>query len=130
MSGTSASSPAVNPTPADRTATVWFIVGGVLVALLLAFVVSRYASGSPDGLERVAADKGIDTEVTDHALGDWPFADYSTRGIDDEGLGTGVAGVIGVGVTFAVAFGAVWLVRLGRRDDAGQTRSEVDTGSV
>ncbi|HEX6514232.1 MAG TPA: PDGLE domain-containing protein, partial [Nocardioidaceae bacterium] len=40
-----------------RTRT--FLVVGFLVALLLAGVVSYYASGSPDGLNRVAQDNGF-----------------------------------------------------------------------
>ena len=32
----------------------WFVAGGLLVALLLAGVVSNFASGSPDGLDATA----------------------------------------------------------------------------
>jgi hypothetical protein len=82
-----------------------FVVVGLLIALLLAFAVSPNASSSPDGLEKVAAEKGIDSDARTHAMSDGPLADYAVRGIDDSGLSTGVAGVIGVTITFGVAFG-------------------------
>jgi len=91
-----------------RTAS--FIVGGLAVALLLAFGVSRYASSEPDGLEKVAADQGLVADERPHPLADGPLAGYATRGVDDPGTATGVAGVIGVVVTFTVAGGLVWVV--------------------
>ncbi len=45
---------------AKRKALWLFVVGGLLVALALAFFVSPYASSSPDGLNKVAEDKGFD----------------------------------------------------------------------
>lgn len=95
--------------------TTGFLLAGLAVALVLAFGVSRWASSEPDGLERVAADRGIDRGEQPHALGEGPLADYGTAGIDDPGLSTGVAGVIGVAVTFAVAAGAVLMSRRVRR---------------
>jgi cobalt/nickel transport system permease protein len=88
---------------------VVFVLAGLAVAVLLAGGMSRFASSQPDGLEKVAADQGIDTRERDHLLADGPFADDTAEGVDD-GLGTGVAGMVGVVVTFAVASGAVWLV--------------------
>ncbi|CAM5243626.1 hypothetical protein SANTM175S_09749 [Streptomyces antimycoticus] len=46
-----------------RTRRVWF--AGLAAALLCAGVVSFYASASPDGLEKVAHDKGIDAKEED-----------------------------------------------------------------
>jgi hypothetical protein len=100
--------------------TRWFVIGGLAVALVLAFGVSRYASSEPDGLERVAADNGIDTDEADHALADGPFADYAAEGVEDEGLATGLAGVVGVAATFAVAGGAVWLLTRARPSRSGR----------
>ena len=88
-----------------------FAVGALAVALVLAFVVSPFASSAPDGLERVAADEALDTGATAHALEDGPLADYAVSGIDHERLSTGVAGVIGVLVTFAVGTGAFFAIR-------------------
>ncbi|MFF4991137.1 energy-coupling factor ABC transporter permease [Streptosporangium saharense] len=85
----------------------WFLPAGVLVAALLAGVVSFYASSSPDGLERVAEDKGFIGQASDHALGDQPLADYGEVG----GIPVGVAGLVGVGVTLAVGGGLFFAVR-------------------
>lgn len=104
--------------------STWFILGGLLVALLLAGVVSNFASGSPDGLDS-ASTKGCTTnaegEITggtclgsaaqDHELADSPFADYGLAGVGNEFLGTGLAGVLGVLLTFAVAGGLFWVAR-------------------
>jgi cobalt/nickel transport system permease protein len=96
--------------------TTWgFVAAGLAVALALAFFVSPYANSNPDGLEKVAADKGIDTGVTEHATADGPLADYGVRGVDDSRLSTGLAGVIGVIATFVVCFGLFVLVRARRR---------------
>lgn len=90
-----------------------FLAVGLGITLLLAGVLSAYASASPDGLERVAEDFGFAESAQDHASSDSPFADYSTKGVDDDGLAGGLAGVVGVVATLVVA---VWLFRfLGRR---------------
>lgn len=91
-----------------------FVLGGLAVALALAVGVSRYASTQPDGLSKVATDEGLDGEQVDHALDEGPLAGYSTRGVDDQGMSKGLAGVVGVGVTFLVAGGAVRLATRGR----------------
>lgn len=92
-----------------------FVAGGLIVALALAFFVSPSASGDPDGLNKVAMDKGFDDTETDHALGDGPTAGYEVRGVDDDRLSTGLAGIIGVAVTFSVAGGVMLVVRRARR---------------
>jgi len=101
----------------DRKNVVLFIVGGLVVALGLAFFASPFASGSPDGLERVSIDEGFAETAEDHALDDSPLADYGVEGVDDERLSTGLAGVIGVAITFGVAmvlFGVLRLLRARR----------------
>ena len=85
--------------------------------LLLAFFVSPFASSAPDGLEKVAADKGLDTGEQAHALADGPLADYAVKGVDNEKLSTGLAGVIGVAVTFAVGLGLFVVLKKVRRPD-------------
>jgi PDGLE domain len=92
----------------SRRTTV-FLIGGLLVAILLAVGVSQFASSQPDGLEKVSAEEGIDRDVLDHSLGDSPFADYGTSGVDNARVGTGIAGFVGVFLAFGAASGAVWL---------------------
>jgi cobalt/nickel transport system permease protein len=92
-----------------------FVIIGVAVSLVLVFVAAPHASSSPDGLEKVAADTGIDLQVTDHAMADSPLADYGVQGIDSPGLGTGVSGALGVVATFVLGAGLVGLLRVTRR---------------
>jgi hypothetical protein len=102
----------------ERKNLMLFIVGGLIVALGLAFFVSPLASSSPDGLEKVSIDQGFDDTAEDHALADGPLADYGVEGVDDEGLSTGLAGIIGVAITFGlgmILFGALRTIRA-RRD--------------
>ncbi|MGW8765777.1 energy-coupling factor ABC transporter permease [Streptomyces sp. NPDC055815] len=101
--------PAATPLAQGSPKKLW--IGGVVTALVLAGFVSFYASASPDGLEKVAADKGIDKNVEEHAAADSPLADYGVKGIEAPRLSGGLAGVIGVGATLAVGTGAFWVVR-------------------
>ncbi|WP_406066958.1 PDGLE domain-containing protein [Micromonospora sp. NBC_01638] len=112
-----------------------FLAGGLLVALLLAGVVSNYASSHPDGLDSsllkgctVDADDNIVAgscpaqQARDHELADSPLADYGVRGVQNSFVSTGLSGVLGVLVTFAIGAGGFWLLR--RR---GTTLTDGDT---
>jgi cobalt/nickel transport protein len=95
-----------------------FLLGGLLATIGLALVVSGFASSSPDGLERVAEDKGFLETARDHLFADGPLADYTVRGVENERLSTGLSGLIGVLVTFGIGmalFALVRAVRSGRR---------------
>lgn len=92
---------------------------GLALVSALAFLVAPLASSEPDGLDRVAIDHGFDDAERPHALEDAPTAGYALRGVDDEGLSTGLAGVIGVSITFVVSGGVLaW-----SRRAAGRRRS-------
>ncbi|MFJ3903291.1 energy-coupling factor ABC transporter permease [Streptomyces sp. NPDC090025] len=104
-------------------------IAGLGTALVLAGFVSFYASASPDGLEKVAADKGIDAKVEPHAAADSPLADYGVKDISDARLSGGLAGVIGVTATLAVGSGAFWAVRRRRDSAAAATGSGSGSGS-
>ncbi|MET9672335.1 energy-coupling factor ABC transporter permease [Streptomyces sp. NPDC006482] len=112
------------PAPATAGSPRKLWIGGVVTALVLAGFVSFYASASPDGLERVAADQGIDAKVEEHAAAGSPFADYGVRNVDDARLSGGLAGVIGVGVTLAVGTGAFWVVRRRRTNEEAAAHQE------
>ena len=85
-----------------------FFLTGLLVAILVAGVGSYYASAHPDGLEHVAEQAGFLDSAEDSKAADGPFADYETKGVDDERLGGGLAGMAGVLVVLllmgAIAF--------------------------
>jgi hypothetical protein len=93
---------------AGRTRTFWVV--GFLLAVLIAGVGSWYASSAPDGLEWSAEQSGFLETAQDSAAADSPLADYAVNG--EEGrLSGGVAGVLGVVVTLAVAGGLTLVVR-------------------
>ena len=83
----------------------------VLVSLLLvagfAFVASPWASEEPDGMARVAREEGFAPSEREHALQDSPVADYEVEGVEDEDLSTGLAGALGVLVTFVLTLSLV-----------------------
>jgi cobalt/nickel transport system permease protein len=105
MTETPAAPHPVPDAPKPRLKLAAFVGLGLAVALALAFFVSPQASSEPDGLNKVAADEGFADQETAHALDDSPVAGYEVDGVDDERLSTGLAGVVGVTVTFAVMAG-------------------------
>jgi len=89
----------------------WWLTG--LAVCLLVACLSPLASSSPDGLERVAEDKGF----IDLGQGA-PFqviADYVFPGMENEALATILAGLIGTLVLFGVAYGLAWLLKSRKR---------------
>jgi PDGLE domain len=91
-----------------RRSPTRLLVGGLLLAFLLAGFVSGYASSAPDGLERVAGDQGFLESGRDSGFAGSPLADYAVRGIDDERLAGGLAGVLGVLMTVVVGTLLFW----------------------
>jgi cobalt/nickel transport protein len=87
-----------------------FLAAGLLVALLLAAVVSFWASGSPDGLNKVAIDKGFADSESDHRMADGPLEGYGTRGVDNKWLSNAIAGTSGVGITLVIGAGLFLLL--------------------
>jgi len=94
--------PAVEPAAGPRASLRPVLLIGGAVALLLAGVVSFFASSSPDGLTHVAGEKGFLETAREHLLGGLPLAGYGKVG----GIPVGVAGILGVAVTITIG----WLV--------------------
>ena len=84
---------------------------GIVVSLFFAGVISNFASGSPDGLEKVAEDTGFIETAQDSAVATSPLADYGVSIIENEFLSTGISGIIGVVITALVAFGLFKLLK-------------------
>ncbi len=82
-----------------------------LISLIVCLAVASFAplaSSSPDGLERVAEDKGFIEQGQDA-----PFqiiADYVFPGMENEALATILAGLIGTLILFGVVYGLSWLI--------------------
>ena len=88
-----------------------FLISGFIASLFLAGVVSFYASSHPDGLEKVAEDIGFIETAKENTNADNVLADYGVKGVDNERLSVGAAGVIGVIATGVVSTGLFMLVR-------------------
>jgi cobalt/nickel transport protein len=101
----------MSATTKRRVPFTWVAVGITVVALLLAGVVSYYASANPDGLEYVAGKTGFLDSASEHGAADGPLADYGTKGVDNERLSGGLAGVIGTVVVLLFAGGLAMVVR-------------------
>ena len=85
-----------------------FVIAALLVSLFMASIVSQFAVDAPDGLERVAADEGFAQESVESG---GLFADYATRGVENEGLSLAIAGITGTVITLAVGAGLLTGVR-------------------
>ncbi|MFH9437590.1 energy-coupling factor ABC transporter permease [Streptomyces rochei] len=118
------SEPAV-PAPAAARSRRGLWITGLVTSVVLAGFVSFYASADPDGLEKVAADQGIDRKTEEHASADSPLADYGVEDIADARLSGGLAGVIGVGVTVVAGSAVFWAVRRRRTDDTSPADTDV-----
>lgn len=89
----------------------------LLVALLVAAVISPLASSSPDGLERVATDLGFIHRGEGNNIINSPVPDYLFPGIQNQAVATAAAGVAGTLATFGIVCG---LARLVRKKEAGR----------
>jgi cobalt/nickel transport protein len=86
------------------------IVIGLGIALLIAIVLSPFASKNPDGLDRVSEDlKFGEKELKDKPAHKLPFHaifdEYAVRGVPEQ-IATPLAGLAGTLVTFGLAWGA------------------------
>lgn len=87
-----------------------FLVLGIIVCLVLAGLVSPFASPHPDGLEQVAAGKGI-AAAEQPTWTASPIPDYAVPGVENEALATGLAGIVGTLIVLAAGWGLARLVR-------------------
>lgn len=107
-----------------------FWIAFAATTLVIAGVVSYFASSSPDGLDSATLQgcQVIETahgeqltgdciaqHAAEHAMSTSLLADYAIGGQDGTG---GIAGIIGVLVTVAVAGSAFWLIARSKRPAA------------
>jgi cobalt/nickel transport protein len=86
----------------------WFVLGALLVAVALAAFVGPFASKAPDGLDRIAIDKGFASKEAGTLRS--PLADYQVPVAHDRRISTGLAGVIGTLLVFGAGLGLAKLV--------------------
>ena len=88
---------------------------GVLITLVIAIVVSQFASTQPDGLEYVAEREGFIETADDHALAESPLADYG----GDSTPNLMVSGLVGVLATFGLGYLVFSLTKTGKTTARG-----------
>jgi cobalt/nickel transport protein len=86
-----------------------FVISGLGIALIIAIFVSPFASGDPDGLDRVSQDLKFEHKASEDAPAQkLPFArifdEYALKGVP-EGIATPMAGLVGTLATFGLAWG-------------------------
>ncbi len=107
-----------------RISILAFTALALAVAVGLAVAVSPYASASPDGLEKVADQKGFLESGRLAPLQEGsPIPDYAFPWIENERLATGVAGFVGTLAVFGIALGLGRIAR--RRSDPGRHQAPV-----
>ena len=83
----------------------------LMVAIFLAVALSPFASPWPDGLEKVAEDKGFLEKASEEAIFISPIPDYTWPGFKNEKMATGIAGIFGTLIVFGVGYGLASLIR-------------------
>lgn len=101
---------AAAPAGAGVGRTWWML--GLLIALALVLL-APLASSSPDGLERVAEDKGFISAAEDPPYE--VIADYLFPGVENEAAATILAGLVGTVIVFGMGFAVAYLVVSVRR---------------
>lgn len=84
-------------------ATRRLLLAGLVVALVVAGVLSLASSASPDGLSRVAGDLGFASTATASGAESGPLAGYQVAGVGDSRFSGGLAGVLGCLVVLALS---------------------------
>ena len=80
----------------------WSVTAPLVASGVIATVLSPFASGFPDGLEWVAAKFQFLHEAAPTFVS--PLPDYSVLSVSNAAISTGLAGLIGVSLTFLVAW--------------------------
>jgi cobalt/nickel transport protein len=110
--------------PRKRISTRTFFAVFLLAGLLIAGVASYYASSHPDGLNFVAEKAGFSNHEKASPTSDGPLAGYSTKGIDNDRLSGGVAGVAGSLLVLSIAGGMFWVLRRRAAEGAADEQDE------
>ncbi|MFH2037072.1 MAG: PDGLE domain-containing protein [Candidatus Zixiibacteriota bacterium] len=95
------------------------IWNGLLIALAIALILSPFASQSPDGLERVAEDKGFLEMGESSPTYQAPAPDYTIPGMKVEWVSTSIAGVLGTLLTFSFTYGIARALAWRKRKSPG-----------
>jgi hypothetical protein len=95
--------------------SVVFFGVALLVSLVIAAVISQFASSQPDGLEYVAEQEGFLETAEDQAPGESPLADYG----GDSTSRLILSGVVGVLATLGLGYLVLFLAKTDRTTPEG-----------
>ena len=87
------------------------ILLGLLIAVFLALILSPFASQMPDGLEKVAEDKGFIGKSEVKPIISSPVPDYAWPGLKNEILATSIAGLFGTCLIFGIGLAVARLIK-------------------
>lgn len=103
---------------------IWIVAAvGLLIALVLGGALSPFASSRPDGLERVAEDKGFAEKGQGEPAMKAPMPDYTIPSVRNGQTSARLAGVIGTLLAFGVGIGAAFCLRALH---AGASKSKIE----
>lgn len=108
--------------PERRASLALVAAQGLVVALGLVLFVAPFASGWPDGLERVAARLGFEHRAADPLVAS-PLAGYGVGGLASPNASVVVAGAVGTLAAFALAWLLAFLLAPGRARGAAPGRA-------
>jgi cobalt/nickel transport protein len=113
---------------ARKKSIIIFTAAGLAIAVALALFISPWASSSPDGLEKVAEDKGFSeqAEKTEPAWDSSPVPDYAMPGLEEShpALATALAGLAGTVAIFLIAWGLALVLK----KKGGEEKAEAPAG--
>jgi len=84
---------------------------GLVVAVFLALLIAPLASSWPDGLERVAENKGFLEKGEVKPAVSSPIPDYAWPGIKNEKVATSIAGAAGTLIVFGFGYGLAFVIK-------------------
>lgn len=87
------------------------ILFGLMAAIFLAMVFSPFACPWPDGLEKVAQDKGFLEKGEIEPVFSSPIPDYAWPHFESEKAATSAAGAAGTLLVFGMGYGLAALIR-------------------
>jgi len=96
------------------------LVVGTAIAVLVAAVISYFASANPDGLEKGQEELGVSGPV--HPAVEVPpvaFQEYNLKWIGEGFWSNAIAGVAGAAVVLAILLGVGWLLARGKAKAPG-----------
>ncbi len=95
----------------------------LLAAVLLALVVSPFASSWLDGLERVAEKKGFLEKGSVKPAVRSPVPDYLMPGVKNEKVATAIAGALGTLLVFGIGYGLAAILGAKRKEKKGSNNA-------